>query len=107
MASNQKRDPRLTMTTMKVLSAFCEDPKREMSGREVGRLVKLPSGTVYPILLRLQDAGWLSSNWEEVDPHEAGRPRRRFYKITGLGYQKTQDAVTEVNESFGAVAWNS
>lgn len=95
------------MTTMKVLSAFCEDPKAEMSGREIGRKVNLPSGTVYPILLRLQDAGWLKSRWEDVDPKEAGRPRRRFYTITGLGYQKTQDALKEVNQSFGVPAWNS
>ena len=95
------------MTTMKVLSAFCEDPKAEMSGRDVGRRAKLPSGTVYPILLRLQDAGWLTSRWEEVDPREAGRPRRRFYQITGVGYQKTQDALKEVTQSFGVPAWTS
>ena len=102
-----KKDPRLTMTTMKVLSAFCEDPKAEMSGREVGSKVKLPSGTVYPILLRLQDAKWLTSRWEEVDPKEVGRPRRRFYQITGVGFQKTQEALNEVNQSFGVPAWTS
>ena len=101
------KDPRLTITTMKVLSAYCEDPKAEMSGREVGCRVKLPSGTVYPILLRLQDAGWLTSRWEDVEPREAGRPRRRFYQITGIGFQKTQDALNEINQSFGALAWNS
>lgn len=101
-----KKDPRLTMTTMKVLGAFCEDPNAEMSGREIGAKVKLPSGTVYPILLRMQDAEWLTSQWEDIDPKEEGRPRRRFYKMTALGYRKTQDALKEVTQSFGVPAWN-
>ena len=95
------------MTTMKVLSVFCEDPKAEMSGREIGKKTKLPSGTVYPILIRLENAGWLSSRWEDIDPKEEGRPRKRFYQIKALGYQKTQDALKEMNQSFGALAWKS
>lgn len=101
----RKSDPRLTMTTMRVLSAFCEDPKSEMSGREVGQRVKLPSGTVYQILIRLREAGWLEDRWEEVSPHELGRPRRRYYRITSLGFQKTQDALNGVNKWFGEPAW--
>lgn len=95
------------MTTMKVLSVFCEDPKAEMSGREIGKKTKLPSGTVYPILIRLENAGWLSSRWEDIDPKEEGRPRRRFYTITGLGCQKTQDALKDVGQMFGVPAWTS
>ena len=95
------------MTTMKVLGAFFGNPKVEMSGREIGQKVNLPSGTVYPILSRLLDAGWLTSRWEEVDPTKVGRPRRRFYHITALGYQKTQDALREINQSFEVPAWTS
>ena len=99
--------PRLTLTTMKVLSVFCEDPKAEMSGREIGKKTKLASGTVYPILIRLERVGWLESRWEDIDPRTEGRPRRRFYKIKALGYQKTQDALREMNQSFGVASWIS
>jgi PadR family transcriptional regulator PadR len=45
-------------------------------------------GTLYKALQRLEDAGLLSSRWE--DPEIAageGRPRRRLYQVTGLGEQ--------------------
>jgi Predicted transcriptional regulators len=28
----------------------------------------LPSGTIYPILRRLQDAGWVTADWERIGP---------------------------------------
>ena len=39
------------------------------------------SGTLYPLLARLEAAGWFTSEWEDVDPSEVGRPRRRLYKL--------------------------
>lgn len=44
-----------------------------------------PSGTIHPILARLEQAGWLESRWEEIDPSEKGRPRRRYYRFTSDG----------------------
>lgn len=41
---------------------------------------ELTEGTVYPALHRLQDAGQLASDWEEV-----GGRRRRIYRITDAG----------------------
>lgn len=43
----------------------------------------LGSGTVYPILERLEEAGWVSARWEETVP--ADRPARRFYALTDNG----------------------
>lgn len=43
----------------------------------------LGSGTVYPILERLEEAGWIEGAWEAGRP--ADRPRRRFYLITAAG----------------------
>lgn len=42
-----------------------------------------PSGTVYPILARLETAGWLRSEWEDAAPSD--RPRRRYYSLTDDG----------------------
>ena len=36
-----------------------------------------PSGTIYPILARLEHVGWVDSTWEDPAVHEeAGRPSR-------------------------------
>ena len=29
--------------------------------------------------------GWLASRWEDIDPTQEGRPRRRLYRLTGEG----------------------
>jgi PadR family transcriptional regulator, regulatory protein PadR len=43
-------------------------------------------GTLYKALARLEDAGLLSSRWEDHEvAEEAGRPRRRLYRITSSG----------------------
>lgn len=43
-------------------------------------------GTLYKALGRLADAGMLESEWEDADVALGeGRPRRRLYRITGLG----------------------
>lgn len=43
----------------------------------------LGSGTVYPILDRLERAGWVEARWEDSQP--SGRPKRRSYVLTGAG----------------------
>jgi PadR family transcriptional regulator, regulatory protein PadR len=45
-----------------------------------------PSGTVYPLLRRLEARGLVRSRWERAGAaHGEGRPRRRYYEITALG----------------------
>jgi DNA-binding PadR family transcriptional regulator len=54
----------------------------------------LKSGTVYPILRRLEDAGMLRAKWEAVaDARDAQRPPRRYYQITGAGIKALTDAT--------------
>ncbi len=46
----------------------------------------LPSGTVYPVLRRLERESAVESEWEDEDEaHAAGRRRRRIYGLTGSG----------------------
>jgi DNA-binding PadR family transcriptional regulator len=52
----------------------------------------LKSGTVYPILRRLEDAGMLRARWEDDDvARNAQRPPRRYYQITGAGSRALSD----------------
>src|ERR1043165_7998120 len=46
----------------------------------------LPSGTVYPILRRLEDDGLASSRWEAAQvAQREQRPPRRYYELTAEG----------------------
>ena len=98
-------EPRITGPTLKVLAALLSSPRDELSGAEIGRATKLASGTLYPILMRLENAGWLESRWETEDPKELGRPRRRFYRVAGLGARKAKAAFRELEPAFGRPSW--
>jgi PadR family transcriptional regulator, regulatory protein PadR len=63
-------------------------------GFDIVDITGMPSGTVYPALRRLEDAGYLTSKWEkERVAHAELRPRRKYYEITKLGRQALADAV--------------
>ena len=79
---------RLTPQTVRVLTAAFNLPGS--SGAEICKATGLASGTVYPILARLEKAGWLGSAWETGDPAELGRPRRRFYTLTAQGAREAR-----------------
>lgn len=66
----------------------------------------MASGTLYPILLRLEAAGWLRSEWELGDPATLGRPRRRYYMLTGEGAKSAAAVAREVQASIGGLAWS-
>jgi DNA-binding PadR family transcriptional regulator len=73
---------------------------------DIRRETKLAAGTLYPILMRLEEAGWLGSRWEEVDPHEVGRPRRRLYRFTAVGARKARAAFGQFGAGRGTLAWS-
>jgi DNA-binding PadR family transcriptional regulator len=95
----------MSAQTLKVLGALLSSPRDELSGAEIGRVAKLASGTLYPILIRLEQAKWLESRWETDDPKALGRPRRRFYRVTGLGVSKAREVLREVDSAFGSLSW--
>lgn len=67
----------------RILKIFLEDPDRSRYGFELMKLTGMPSGSMYPMLARLEAAGWLARGKEDIDPHSAGRPPRLHYTITG------------------------
>lgn len=100
------QDVRITGPLLKVLNEFMRQPDAGMCGADIALGTNLKSGTLYPLLNRLEEAGWLSSEWEDVSPNEVGRPRRRLYEITGLGIRKAKAAFREVQNPSGVPAWN-
>ncbi|GGP09666.1 PadR family transcriptional regulator [Nonomuraea glycinis] len=84
---------RFTTPTLLVLQAFLADPREKRYGFELVQVAGLEAGTLYPILMRLEEAGWLESSWEEVDPRAEGRPRRRYYRLTAVGEESARVAL--------------
>ncbi len=60
--------------------------KGHQHGFDIIAVTGLASGTVYPALRRLEEAGWLDSHWEEhlVAQREL-RPPRKYYEVTNSG----------------------
>ena len=91
--------PRMTLSTQLVLRAMLDNPTQEMYGLQICVAAGLPSGTIHPILARLEGYEWLDSWWEDVNPREEGRPRRRYYKLTEEGAQRARNALAQAATS--------
>ena len=78
---------RLTVPVLQVIDLLLAEPDRDdWFALEICRQTGLGSGTVAQILFRLQGWGWVTSRWEDAaGAHRRGRPRRRFYRLTGEG----------------------
>lgn len=83
----------MTLPTQLVLRVLMEDPTREWYGLELSGEAGLATGTIHPILARLQKVGWLTSRWEQVDTHREGRPRRRYYRLDPNSLATVQAAL--------------
>jgi len=99
---------RLTRPTIAVLEVLLTSTDDSPAwGLSICRDSDLGSGTVYPILDRLQSRGWITS-WSESDPHP-GRPARRYYELTGTGRRMAGEALAarrarqEARFGFGGV----
>lgn len=94
------QDIELTPKMADVLKVFLEDPPAPRYGLELMRLTGQPSGSLYPIMAKLERAGYLSGEREQIDPHETGRPARRFYKITGAAIPVARCQLAELSERY-------
>lgn len=101
----------MTTTVRQVLDALLrvwdDDPTVALYGLEITARTGLLPGTTYPILQRLLDHGWLIDKWEDLDPREAARPRRRYYRFTEDGATQARKALQEVSARSEArrLAW--
>ena len=58
-------------------------------GYDLARLAGVKSGTLYPLLIRLEAQGWLEAEWQQ--PDQGGRPPRHAYRLTAAGVQLARD----------------
>jgi PadR family transcriptional regulator PadR len=77
-----QRNRSLSAQAISVLRALAAEPSRWRYGYDLATEVRLKSGSLYPILVRLADRGLLEATWE-AGPQ--GRPPRHLYRLTGAG----------------------
>jgi DNA-binding PadR family transcriptional regulator len=66
-------------------------------GFDIMAITGLASGTVYPALRRLEDAGFVGSNWERpAVAQQEQRPLRKYYEVTKTG----RAALAEARQRF-------
>ncbi|HKF76929.1 MAG TPA: helix-turn-helix transcriptional regulator [Candidatus Dormibacteraeota bacterium] len=88
---------RVTVPVLQVLDLLLAEPARDdWFALDICRRTRLGSGSVVEILFRLQRWGWVTSRWEDAsDAHRQGRPRRRFYQLTGQGAAAAREVMRE------------
>ncbi|WBH17989.1 PadR family transcriptional regulator [Sphingomonas radiodurans] len=87
----------LSLQTRKVLSALLDEGRSGAHGYEIIQRVGIKSGTLYPLLMRLADQGFLEAEWRA--PEVAGRPPRQVYRLTASGVELARRNLPEPHPS--------
>lgn len=91
---------RITLSLLKVLAQFVDQPAADWFGYRLAKATGLPSGRVHENLIRLESAGWIEARWEDEtdrDPHRG--PRRRLYRLTAPGHREALRLLSEHSPS--------
>jgi PadR family transcriptional regulator PadR len=94
------RRPNSSKQTEALLLALLDTAAEWRHGYDLSRQTGLRSGTLYPILMRLERSGWLEARWE--DEPAPGKPRRHLYRLTAMGTDEASSI--ERTESTHAAA---
>ncbi|MHB1206889.1 MAG: PadR family transcriptional regulator [Rhodospirillaceae bacterium] len=93
MAKTESRRPNMSKQTRLLLETLLEDPLSWRHGYDISKGTGLKPGTLYPLLMRLGDLGYLASKWQE--PEQPGRPPRHLYRLTGSGIDLAREVAQE------------
>lgn len=94
------RDIELTPTMADLIEIFLQDAEQPRYSFDLMRITGQSSGTFYRNLAALEQAGWITSGTEHIDPSGQRRPPRRFYRIT-------RPAVSQVYPKLAVLGENA
>jgi PadR family transcriptional regulator PadR len=77
------RGVKMTVPLERVLRAFLDEPTAPRYGYDLMKTARLQSGTLYPLLARLEQQKLVASAWET--PQQEGQRPRKYYRLTGEG----------------------
>jgi DNA-binding PadR family transcriptional regulator len=92
---------KLTGPLERVLRVLVTDPTAQHYGYDLMKAAKLPSGTLYPMLARLEQDGLVDSEWEDPRPDAGGRPPRKYYRLTAEGARVARLELARVPAARG------
>jgi DNA-binding PadR family transcriptional regulator len=95
------QDIELTLKMARLLNPFLADPARPRYGMELMQATELPSGSLYPMLAKFTQAGWLTRTKEDIDPRAEGRPRRYLYTLTAEALPVARERLAAIGAEFG------
>jgi PadR family transcriptional regulator len=95
---------RMTDQMLAVLSVLLgSDSGKGQYGQGIANATALRTGTVYPILIRFERAGWVTSQWENRDDpsetRDSGAPRK-YYTLTSEGRERARVALDARREAL-------
>ena len=76
---------RMTAPLERVFRVFLDDPVASRYGYDLMKAAALSSGTLYPLLARLEARALVASAWET--PRRDGERPRRYYRLTSEGIE--------------------
>jgi PadR family transcriptional regulator PadR len=83
------RKPNTSRQTRALLAALLERPQTWRHGYDLSKETGLRSGTLYPLLMRLNEQGLLEHRWEDAE--RPGLPPRHVYRLTAAGLSLARD----------------
>lgn len=97
------RLPNSSPHTRAVLAALAATHPRPSYGYDLSKATELKSGTLYPILQRLHEQGYLDAQWE--DSLHPGKPARHIYTLTpeGLALARERTQGNKIRALKGAL----
>jgi DNA-binding PadR family transcriptional regulator len=88
---------RISPQTLSLLEALLNKPTSWHHGYALSQQTGLASGTLYPILMRLEKLRWLETSWEQ--PGAApGRPPRHLYRLTSEARAWAREELADARE---------
>jgi PadR family transcriptional regulator, regulatory protein PadR len=88
---------RVTDATLDVLEVLLHGVG-DLYGLKIAKAAGRPTGSVFPILAKLEGCGWVTSEWETGDPATRG-PRRRFYQLSPDGLVQARQLLVQRRDS--------
>lgn len=94
------RRKNISKQTRRVLYLLADEAARGWYGYEISKATGLKSGSLYPMLMRLSEQGYLNSEWEASA--KQGRPPRHVYTLSAQGRRLAQTLAAD--ESLAALS---
>lgn len=85
----------MTAPVERVLRAFLQSPADPRYGYDLMKAAGLKSGTLYPLLGRLEDEELVTSAWET--PQQDGQRPRKYYRLTAKGAEVARLKLAQIS----------